>query len=1437
MLQHYSYRLAIREEFNPILNAAKLTQQYIVDAYVKIEGNRLNYIRMNQKNLRVEHYRGLMDHVHGMADNKDIKAGKMVILPSSFQGSPRAMQQNYQDAMALVRKYGKPDLFITMTCNPQWKEINENLKEWQRSEYRPDLIARVFNLKLKELKTDLMNRHILGVPVAYIYVIEFQKRGLPHAHLCIVLREEDKPRTREKIDQIVCAELPNHETHPRLFEIVKNNMIHGPCGDLNPNSPCMIEGKCCKGFPKDFENSTRENVDGYPRYRRRPDGKKIKFRSSTIDNRWVVPYNRYLLLKYNCHINVEICASIKSIKYLFKYVYKGHDCANIELKESSLDENQRVRDEVRSYLDARYVSAPEAIWRIFEFKMHDISHAIIRLAVHLPDEQDVYFQPGGEQAALEAASSKETTLTAWFKLNQREPSANQYLYSEIPENFVFDKESHSWQPRKKRCKLISRMYTVSLNEPERYYLRLLLLTIKGATSFDYLKTVDNVLYKTFKEAAIQRNLLADDKEWEDAIEEAGSFRMPPQLRQLFAFICIFGTPKNPRSLWDKFRSLLIEDYFKKFSEINAELIAMREIEDILRLHGRNYKDFDLPTPSNFIPKQIFNAEKEKFQGEKNRIKLNEQQRIAFDKIMLAVNIKDRNNCFFLDGPAGSGKTFLYNTLMSVLRGKEKVVIPVASTGIAATLLTGGKTYHSQFKLPILLKENSVSNMRANSEDAKLLKEASLIIWDEATMATHYALDTVDRLLRDLTGLDFPFGGKVILLGGDFRQCLPVVRHANRVVTVQSSIKYSRLWPFFQQLKLERNMRSDRDKVFSNWLIKLGDGKLKNVDDTIEIPSELVIKDSLIDFIYGKSISVDDVKSLSNCAILCPKNDASMEINEEIINRLEGESRTYLSIDTVESDNDSERLSYPVEVLNSLNLSGLPPHKLTLKKGCVIMLLRNLNTRAGLCNGTRLIVQEMKNNVIGANILTGKQLGQSVFIPRVDLIPSEDEFPVTIRRRQFPIRPAFAMTINKSQGQTFERVGIYLPSPVFSHGQLYVAFSRAVSKNNVRIKINQTERQGRMKGNSDKFSTVNCVYREIFEDQKLHSESMEDQKSIQQVSPPMDIGNFDVIANSIVDNFCDSDSESVSVKTINYLDDLFIQNELSSRAKKALKKLIDNDAYRSMYTLCNQWSTEGYESLATEIITHIRSFPERIYSNETRVDSYYYNLIDSSALHRFVLNSFFPVETEAKGDCLYKAVSISLTGNGSLSTAIRFATVAKIIEFRDQLEPVVNRFDECIKKIYSDFSVYKCQLQDLAFSAGITRTFIRSSINELRFPEHLINADLDPFAKEKLYWGTLFHQFIISMVTNRPINCYGVMDREFCGVLNFVNRPPINFIHVDGNHYVALLPYYNDTMLNQRYTYLSRFMSDVEHQAFRARLPYQISPNEVVDEDQGDIWID
>jgi hypothetical protein len=319
-MQYYGYRLSIRDEFNPFRSAGKLTQQYFVDAYVKTETNRLNYSRQNQSKLRVEKYTGLMDHLQSEAVAQGLAPGKAVILPSSFQGSPRNMAQNYQDAMAIVRKYGKPDYFITMTCNPKWPEITDNLEHGQTSEFRPDLVARVFKIKLQELLDDICKKHIIGTPTAKVHVIEFQNRGLPHAHILLILKTEDKPKDAQVIGKVISAELPDIEVYPRLHAIVIKHMIHGPCGEKNLNSPCMTDGKCSKDFPKPFQQETLVNSNGYPKCRRR-DTCKTTVNGKSIDHSWVVPYNPFLCLKYNCHINVESCASVKSVKYLFKYVY------------------------------------------------------------------------------------------------------------------------------------------------------------------------------------------------------------------------------------------------------------------------------------------------------------------------------------------------------------------------------------------------------------------------------------------------------------------------------------------------------------------------------------------------------------------------------------------------------------------------------------------------------------------------------------------------------------------------------------------------------------------------------------------------------------------------------------------------------------------------------------------------------------------------------------------------------------------------------------------------------------------------------------------------------------------------------------------------------------------------------------------------------------
>ena len=311
--------------------SGRLFQQYLVDQYAKWESNNLRWHEKNQDKFRTEIYKGLQDIISEDDGNRK-KIGKKIILSSSFTGSTRYMQQLYQDSMAIVREFGKPDLFVTVTCNPKWPEIVDELLPNQQASDRPDLVARVFKLKLKSITHDLFVKGILGRVIAHVHVIEFQKRGLPHAHILIILSSNDKPKTPEDFDNLVCAEIPDNEHQPLLFETVSKSMIHGPCGDLNPTSPCMIDGKCTKHYPREFVTTTTTNKHGYPLYRRRDDKKTIKKKRGIIDNRWIVPYNPYLYQKYNCHINVEICSSIRSVKYLYKYVYKGHDRVMISIE-------------------------------------------------------------------------------------------------------------------------------------------------------------------------------------------------------------------------------------------------------------------------------------------------------------------------------------------------------------------------------------------------------------------------------------------------------------------------------------------------------------------------------------------------------------------------------------------------------------------------------------------------------------------------------------------------------------------------------------------------------------------------------------------------------------------------------------------------------------------------------------------------------------------------------------------------------------------------------------------------------------------------------------------------------------------------------------------------------------------------------------------------
>jgi ATP-dependent DNA helicase PIF1 len=419
-------------------------------------------------------------------------------------------------------------------------------------------------------------------------------------------------------------------------------------------------------------------------------------------------------------------------------------------------------------------------------------------------------------------------------------------------------------------------------------------------------------------------------------------------------------------------------------------------------------------------------------------------------------------------------------LLHKIRSEGRTVLPVASTGIAANLLKGGRTYHSEFKIPLKLNETSVSGIKPRSKDSDRLRNSQLVIWDESTMAPALALDCVDRLAQEILSNETAFGGKTFLLGGDFRQTLPVIPGADSATVVQASLKYSKVWHEFHQLKLYTNVRSE-DPDYSEWLIMLGNGDLTNEvgleADIIEIPSHMVTNKSIVTEVYGSSIKPSDVKKFYYTAILCPKNDDADDINSQVLNILCGEAKTYLSTDSLVSEDNDDVTDFPSEFLNSLTPSGTSPHELRLKIGTIIMLLRNLNTDGGRCKGTRFVVNELREHIIEATAITGTAAGSLVFIPRIDLI-TDSGLPFQLKRRQFPVKVAFAMTINKSQGQTLDRIGLYLPNPVFSHGQLYVAFSRVRRSADVKVFVKDTHDQGKLLPGSNRVFTRNVVYKSI-----------------------------------------------------------------------------------------------------------------------------------------------------------------------------------------------------------------------------------------------------------------------------------------------------------------------------------------------------------------------
>ncbi|KAH7665557.1 DNA helicase protein [Dioscorea alata] len=913
----------------------------------------------------------------------------------------------------------------------------------QLPEDRPDIVSRVFRIKVRHLLDDLIKNHHFGPVKEVVYTVEFQKQGLPHVHI------------------LLCK---------------FTGTMYG-------------NGKCKKFYPKAFRNSTTIDEDGFPQYRRRDLPASTSQNGIKLDNRFVVPHNVDLVVRYQAHINVEICNLTRVVKYLFKYISKGPDRARAMFEASST--SSAKTDEIQNYLDCRYLSAYESCWRLFEFPLHHREPSVQRLLIHLPEEHNIYFSDKQFIPNIISIPGIETTMfTEWMATNKLDERGRSLLYTDFPTKFTWYKKEKKWKYTM-NGRSIGRIIYIHPSARELYYLRLLLNEIKGARSYEDLRTINNVVYTTYREACFALGILGDDSEWSNALIQAAHWATGTQLRQLFVTIILYCDVGDKKALFDKHWQLISEDIHYRLRQtfrmpnytISNEYLRnylLVALEELLNKHSSSLEDNDLPRPQSL---NMNNLTDRLLQEELNYnipqlqedhlsmfAKLNAEQLAIYTQIQGAIN--NNGGMFFVYGHGGTGKTFLWNTIINGIRTEGKIVLAVALSGIASLLFPGGRTAHSRFKIPINIEECSTCKISKQTQLARLIEKTTLIVWDEAPMVHRNYLEALNKTLQDLLSKTTPeastkpFGGKTIVLGGDFRQILPVIQYGSKEDIINATITQSQLWKECKVLELNTNMRlyrnnldeESRDQLreFAEWLLQIGDGN----------PIQ-----SIIEAIYPQfQLNYAKTEYLRQRAIVTPYNETVDILNETISNEIEADEQKYLSSDYISKAStsaDANAPLYTTEFLNTLKFTGIPNHELTLKIGCVIMLIRNISQTNGLCNGTRLIITQMHHNILEAVIISGSNIGDKVYIPRI-IMP------------QFLVKLSYAMTINKSQGQTLELVGLFLLKPVFSHGQLYVALSRISSVEGLKVLI--LDDNGK---NTNK--TKNVVYKEIFDSIEINSD--------------------------------------------------------------------------------------------------------------------------------------------------------------------------------------------------------------------------------------------------------------------------------------------------------------------------------------------------------------
>ena len=1117
-----------------LFTSGRMFQEYVIDGYTKHLDSACSWTDQNQDKLRCK-VRSTTARAcaQSQATGDPLIGVKRTFLPKSHTGSPADYKERYQNALKLIQMKGKPDLFITMTCNPQWPEIQRELLPGECWENRMDLVARVFSMKRKNL-IDLIRDGAFGSPAtAIVAVTEFQKKSLPHVHILVCL--STKLTTTAQFDAVVSAEIPSTDA-PELRALVLKHMIHSPC-EHDTSCPCRqgpsddtgdaVVVPCQKFFPKPFQVSTQSDPnDSYPEYMRRSasDGGQTGETPGTgrrpgvaVDNSWVVPYNPALLAMFDCHINVEVTSSIDCVKYLYKYVYKGTDRIMYKLRSA----NGFTGDEIEEYRAARYLTATEAFFCIFfpqqRFYMWP---PVLPLMVHTAESHPVTLSPDDldNPDELQDAISKKldegvapTQLTKYFEFcaDMADPNdlCHTLTYEQFPKHYRWQANPPAWHRRENKQTQIGRMLRLTPNHGEDYYARLLLSKTKGATGYDALLNGQD----TYRGACLAAGHISasDDAHWNAALESSMATDTDFNVRHLFVMILQHCMPAHPRALYDRH----CETLSKPYTHRGHATPAAARIKLLLELHRLMDNssfgvDSDRPIPPRPTADEIADISEasEKFAARRRHAEAhklisedNDQLRV-YDRIIRHI-ARGESSAYFLNAGGGCGKTTVMNCVLDWCIVNDHKALSTAMTGVAATLLEGGVTFHSAtgcgLKIPTKPRSFGAG---AETPVSKKLQACRFLLVDEATMMHQVLLDSLDTTLRGLADADrahLPFGGKVLVLAGDFRQQLPVTKRANPCEIIDSCAVNAKSWAHITTLVLSTNHRlvtNDDNREFAELIDRIGRGVHDVADGTetsVDLPERILLDikkpragepkleegdrvDALIDWVYKKPPKGTQNRAswVMSRRIVTPKNKTVDELNARIMDRFSGEEWTSYSEDSMEHGEQTNASTVSAGILHKQKPPGFPPHELRLQKGMPYMITRNLDASLDLCNGTVVVIEDYNAMAVTVSVPGSRRIrhGHTIRIPRILFIPAEDDCPFFFRRRQFPLQPAMACTISKVQGQSLERTGVYLPKGCFGHGQLYVALSRATDMSGIRVLITEND--------ECKTATENTVYRAV-----------------------------------------------------------------------------------------------------------------------------------------------------------------------------------------------------------------------------------------------------------------------------------------------------------------------------------------------------------------------